>query len=299
VSRADLSRGRASWSGNLRTTQIDRVQDNVRQAHHRTVRSAGTSNWLTANPNRAQYWNNWSGGIRNHWHRHHYHSYFTPRWWAFNSVYFPWRHNYYWWGARPWSYWWSAPSWNTCSTWYSGWGWNTPYYYDYGYGGNVVYVDRYVYINGQPIASAAQYAQSAAELAAIEPSPEVAEEPGEWLAMGTFAIATSKEETDPARVIQLAMDKEGNVSGTMVNKETGKSYPVQGHVDKQTQRVAFTIGDNRDVVLETGVYNLTQQETPVLAHQGTDRTETYVFLRIEEPAADLTQEAAGSGSLLP
>lgn len=163
----------------------------------------------------------------------------------------------------------------------------------------MIYVDRYVYINGQPVASAAEYAQSAAELAAIEPSPAIAEEPGEWLALGTFTIATSKEDTDPARVIQLAVDKEGNVSGTMVNKETGKTYAVQGHVDKETQRVAFTIGENRDIVLETGVYNLTQQETPVLAHQGTDRTETYVFLRIEQPEEGTAQEAAGSGNLLP
>lgn len=297
---AQLVSHRTSWSTNVRAAQLTRVNNNLRQANLSPVRSAvSTRNWLSANPARAQHWNGWAGGIRHHWQPHSYHHCFTPRWWAVNNVFFPWRHNYYWWGARPWSYWWSSPSWNTCAAWYSGWGWNTPYYYDYGYGGNVVYVDRYVYVNGQPVGTSTEYAQSAAALAATEPSPEVADQPGEWMALGTFAIATSKEETDPARVIQLAVDKEGNVSGTMVNKTTNKTYPVQGHVDKETQRVAFTIGDNKDVVLETGLYNLTQQETPVLVHQGTDRTETYVMLRVEAPQDVEKAENGSQGNLLP
>ncbi len=291
---------RPSWSENVRTAQLTRVNTSLQRANLNPARRAAfTQNWLSANPARAQYWNNWAGGIRSNWHHHHYHGYFTPRWWAFNHVYFPWRHSYYWWGARPWSYWWGRPSWGGLCNWYGGWGWNDPCYYDYGYGGNVVYVDRYVYVNGQPVASAADYALSAAELAATEPSPAIANEPGEWMALGTFAIAASKEETDPARVIQLAVDKEGNVSGTMVNKTTNKTYPVQGRVDKETQRVAFTIGDNKDVVLETGVYNLTQQETPVLVHQGTDRTETYVMLRVEAPKEVEKAESGAQGSLLP
>ena len=253
---------------------------------------------MSSNPQRAKYWNDWGQNVRSHWNHHHYHGYFTPNWWALNNVFFPWRHSYYWWGARPWTYWWGWPTWGGLCNWYGGWGWNNPCYYDYGYGGNVVYVDRYVYVNGQPVASAADYALSAAELAATEPSPAIADRPGEWLALGTFAIATSKEETDPARVVQLAVDKEGNVSGTMVNKTTNKTYPVQGHVDKETQRVAFTIGDNKDVVLETGIYNLTQEETPVLVHQGTDRTETYVMLRVEAPKEEAKQ-SGDKGNLLP
>ena len=216
-----------------------------------------------------------------------------------NSVFFPWHHNYYWWGARPWRYWWGQPTWGGICNWYGGWGWSDPCYYDYGYGGNVVYVDRNVYVNGNPVASAADYALSAAELAATPPSPGIVDEPGEWMALGTFVIATSKEDTDPPRVLQLAVDKEGNVSGTMVNRTTNKTYAVQGRVDKETQRVAFTIGDNKDIVLETGIYNLTQAETPVLVHQGTERTETYVLVRLEEPKEEQKAEPAAPGSLLP
>jgi hypothetical protein len=59
---------------------------------------------------------------------------------------------------------------------------------------------------------------------------------------------------------------------------------VQGRVDKETQRVAFTIGDKSDVVMETGIYSLTQPQTPVLVHYGADRTENYLLVRLDPPA---------------
>jgi hypothetical protein len=95
-------------------------------------------------------------------------------------------------------------------------------------------------------------------------------------------------------VIQLAVDKDGIVSGTMHNKTTNQTFPVQGRVDKDTQRVAFTIGDAKDVVFETGIYNLTQQQTPVLVH-GDGREEIYLLLRLEQPkdGAAATAPAVG------
>ena len=89
--------------------------------------------------------------------------------------------------------------------------------------------------------------------------------------------------------MQLAVDKAGIVSGTMHNSSTGKTYVVQGRVDKQTQRVAFTIGANSDVVMETGIFNLTKPQTPVLVHFGPKKTETYLLVRLDPP-----KDAGGS-----
>ena len=61
---------------------------------------------------------------------------------------------------------------------------------------------------------------------------------------------------------------------------------MQGRVDRETQRLAFTVGDNKDVVYETGIYNLTQPETPILVHAGASRTETYLLIRLETPEAE-------------
>lgn len=150
---------------------------------------------------------------------------------------------------------------------------------------------------------------SAMDLATVEPpeSEEVAAE-SEWMPLGTFTISTSEDDTDPTRVVQLAVNKEGIISGTLYNIDTDQSQSIQGQVDKETQRVAFRIGESEDVVAETGLYNLTQDEVPLLIHFGTDRVENYLMVRLEEPEesadeesseeseAGATQEHDGSGS---
>jgi hypothetical protein len=93
--------------------------------------------------------------------------------------------------------------------------------------------------------------------------------------------------------MQLAVDKQGVVSGTMYNKTSDETLSVQGAVDKDTQRVAFRIGDNQDIVAETGLYNLTQQEVPLLVHYGADRVENYLLVRLDAPP---DEDGAASGT---
>ena len=50
---------------------------------------------------------------------------------------------------------------------------------------------------------------------------------------------------------------------------------------ESSQRVAFTIGDNTETVVETGLYNLTKDEAPALMHFGADRTEQWLLVRVE------------------
>jgi hypothetical protein len=57
---------------------------------------------------------------------------------------------------------------------------------------------------------------------------------------------------------------------------------VQGSVDKKTQRVAITVGDNKDTVIETGLYNLTKDEAPALMHFGKERTEQWLLVRVKK-----------------
>ena len=91
-------------------------------------------------------------------------------------------------------------------------------------------------------------------------------------------------------------NKQGLISGTIFNKESGNLYTLQGKVDPQTQRVAFTIGNDPNTVMETGLYNLTQNATPVLVHFGPEQTATYVFARLPEPKEG---EQAGATAAAP
>jgi hypothetical protein len=271
----------------LPATQLNRIQNNVNTSFRNAsvatntrigvnggVGHGGFGHGFGGNP----HWNNWAGSIHNHCNFNRFHGCFSNHFWATNFCHFPWRQSYYWWGAQPWSHWWGCPTWGALGNWFPSYGWSDPYYYGYGPGGNVVYSNGYVYLNGEQVATAEDYAASAATLADV-PTPANPDQKTEWLPLGTFALSEGEHDTDPSRVVQLAVDKEGIVSGTMVNQKTQQTYPIQGRVDKETQRVAFTIGDDKEVVFETGIYNLTQQQTPVLVH-GEGREETYLLYRL-------------------
>jgi len=252
----------------------------------------GLQNWPNRYPARIHYWNHWGNGVRNRWSYYHHHgNWFGPNWWSIHyhncgGWHYGYRFNYY-----PWTYWWTVPTFNTFATWFT-WSapsavWTQPIYYDYGQGGNVIYENNNVYINGQAVATATDFAQSAAALATVAPPEDqqmVAE--AEWLPLGTFAVSSSEKDVSPHRVLQLAVTREGIVSGTLFNTQTEKTDTIQGKVDKETQRVAFRIGESEDVVVESGLYNLTQDEAPVLVHFAGERVENWLLVRLENPESE-------------
>ena len=77
----------------------------------------------------------------------------------------------------------------------------------------------------------------------------------------------------------------GYIRGNYTDTVTNQSQVVQGSVDKQTQRVAFTVGDNKTTVVETGIYNLAKDTAPVLLHFSQDRTEQWLLVRLKNKDA--------------
>ena len=90
--------------------------------------------------------------------------------------------------------------------------------------------------------------------------------------------------------LQLAVSKEGIIGGTYQNTDTNSAKNVEGMVDKASQRAVWTIGDNKDTVLETGIYNLTEDETSVLVHFGPEQTQQWLLVRLKEPEEDPAAE---------
>ena len=93
--------------------------------------------------------------------------------------------------------------------------------------------------------------------------------------------------------IQLALNKEGVIGGTYFNEETDSSHPIEGSVDKDTQRAAwrFVDGTNPDLVMETGIYNLTEDTASVILHFGPDNVQQGMLVRLEAPE-DIDEEEA-------
>lgn len=254
-------------------------------------------NWIDNHPQRADDWETHANQVRQNWNQNHPWHGVRPGsdWW---SKYHPDLDHWYYhhgWQNHDWWYWWGVPTWNAYATWFP-WSWGAPVYYDYGPGGNVVYENQNVYVDGEDVGTAADYAESAAQLATVDPQQEAATNDDEqWMPLGTYAVETSATDTSTSRLLQLAVDKAGIISGTMYNSSTDKMYVVQGRVDKQTQRVAFTIGDKSDVVMETGIFNLTKEQTPVLVHFGPNKTANYLLVRLKAPK-DAGAAASSTGN---
>ncbi|MBI3462062.1 MAG: hypothetical protein HY000_03245 [Planctomycetes bacterium] len=296
IARANLGGG-INRSISVRPTWANVSANNVSAFHSRWqnavvarpgLASPGVYNWPALYPHRTAYWAGWGAGVRPYWRQYHpgYHNWFGPIWWRNHPIA---RAAWHYANAlvRPPYYWWRVPVWAAVNTWFR-WApgpvWTRPIYYDYGPGGNVTYTDNVVYIDGQQIGTADEFAASAAELATVPPPPsEEQAATAEWMPLGTFAISAHEKEANPTRVIQLAVNREGIVSGTLYNTATDQAYEVQGQVDKETQRVAFRIGESPDIVFETGLYNLTQDEAPTLVHFGLGHTATYLLVRLEQP----------------
>ena len=96
-----------------------------------------------------------------------------------------------------------------------------------------------------------------------------------------FAL-TKSDKTKTDVTIQLAVNKQGVIRGNYTDTATNKNQVIQGSVDKQTQRVAFTVGDNTTNVVETGLYNLTKDEAPCLIHFGKDKSEQWLLVRLQK-----------------
>jgi hypothetical protein len=193
-----------------------------------------------------------------------------------------------WWGRHPGAWraarWttaaaiWGAASWAACSSWcgYPA----EPVYYNYG--SNVVYEGDTVYLNGDAIATALQYTQQAATIADTGREAQASKEE-EWLSLGVFAMVQG-EQVDGNDLFQLAVNKSGTIRGNYYNALSDTTMPAYGSADKKTQRAAWTIGDRKDTVYETGFANLTKPETTMLVHFGKDRTQQWTLVRVEQPA---------------
>jgi hypothetical protein len=157
-----------------------------------------------------------------------------------------------------------------------------PRYYAYGSGGNVYYENNTVYVDGQSVGTPEQYVAQSAALVAAAPAQV---DDTEWLPLGTFAF-TREGVDDSQAMMELAINKQGVLAGTYYNEATQISRSLKGMLDKTTQlaAVGFADGKNPEVVMETGIQNLTQDEAPALLHQGTEVSTPVLLVRLQAPA---------------
>jgi hypothetical protein len=231
-------------------------------ANHRPDRIPDRDRWNNwRNDNRNDVWNHW----HNHWHD--YGHWFTGEWWNrfdHGDQYYP-GYDYWAWAA-----------WPGVSGWVD-YGWTQPIYYNYG--DNVYYDDGSVYYGDQAEAIA-------------KSAPETKPDAKDWMPLGVFAITTDGKpsDADPTMYLQLSVSKQGLISGALQNTATDTAQSIEGMVDKQTQRAAWTVAGKERPIMETGISNLTQDTVPALVHFADGTTQQWLLVRLDKPKdADTTQ----------
>jgi hypothetical protein len=179
--------------------------------------------------------------------------------------------------------WWAGAGWATVGAWLP-WRWSQPVYYNFG--SNVFFVGDTVYFGDQPVATAEQFAQQAEAIAASIPQ-DVQPAADDWLPLGVFAVTQDGESEidDPTMFLQLAVSRQGIIAGTFQNTASGTVKAVEGMVDSETQRAAWTeVGESRPI-METGMVNLTQDTAGVLVHFANRDTQQWLLTRLNDPTA--------------
>jgi hypothetical protein len=177
--------------------------------------------------------------------------------------------------------WWRHPAWGVAAGWIIGASFGAPVYYDYNE--NIYYEGDYVYVDGQKAATASEYYDQAASLADSAPATKDTAAK-DWLPLGVFSLSEG-DTSESNMMIQLAVNKQGVIQGTYYNTSTDVKRPIKGMVDKKSQRAAWTFADGKDtdIIMETGLYNLTKDETQVLVHFGPGITQKWRMVRLEKP----------------
>jgi hypothetical protein len=226
---------------------------------------------------------------------HKYDHAFTPQWWKDhpNAARHYWDQHHH-----PWNWWWRTATWAAVAGWTAGAAsasdYGDPIYFNYGQ--NVYYDGDEVYVSGNQVATAQEYYNQASDIATAAPDPTSTPEE-DWLPLGVFALSQGNA-ADSNMVLQLSVNKEGVISGTYYNSATDTGRPVKGMVDKKSQRAAWTFADgkNTDIIMETGIYNLTQDQTEALVHFGENKTQQWLMVRLDQPEGKEQADKKGRSS---
>jgi len=191
------------------------------------------------------------------WDNHHYHP------------------GYYYQGRNVWR----AASWVGLNNWLS-WGWNQPIYYE---SGSPIYLPAdTASIQWENLPPPPQEYTEVDAGQQNNLAQETDQNPADWMDLGVFAVGNDKTDALEANMVfQLALSKGGIIEGAYYNTATDQVYPVEGEVDRATQIAAWKMSLGTDSpIFETGIYNLTKDETPVQVHFSDGSTQNWLLVRM-------------------
>lgn len=160
--------------------------------------------------------------------------------------------------------WWKWNSWNNLNSWLA-WGAAYPVYYEGGY----------------PIDISTD--EDPADWSENYEIPQMTQEDADfdWQPLGVFAVTNDENiQSMPIMYFQLAIAKDGSISGAYFNQATDQVYQVEGMADPSTQRIAWKIANTEAPIFQTGLYNLTLPQTSVEVYFSDENVQDWLMIRL-------------------
>jgi hypothetical protein len=111
-------------------------------------------------------------------------------------------------------------------------------------------------------------------------SPAAATE--KWEPLGVYSLCTPGQK-ESTTLFQLAINKDGVVRGNYMNEITNEKAQVHGALDKKTQRISWTVGNNPETIFSTTLNELVKQDSKILVQFGPNNTQEMAFIRLPAP----------------
>jgi hypothetical protein len=139
---------------------------------------------------------------------------------------------------------------------------------------------------GEVVSPAAQAAALAASGLTELPSN------ADFLPLGVYSLAQPNQ-PEASAMLQLAVSKEGLLRGSYYDVLSGQEHAIAGSIDKNTQRVAWSVAPNNKVFFETSLQSLTNESGPVAVHFENGESRQWTLARYDsaESSEELPEEA--------
>jgi hypothetical protein len=107
-----------------------------------------------------------------------------------------------------------------------------------------------------------------------------------FLPLGVFALAPQNEK-EASALVQLAVNKQGELRGNYYDVLTAQDQTVAGTVDKQSQRATFKVSPGGNVSFETSLANLTQASGWITLRFANGQSRQWTLARFEDSTAQV------------
>ncbi len=254
-----------------RREDVQREAPMIRPPENKVVNRPVTREMMTQ---KNQDWSKRGKDVRNHFrdYRKNHHV-FDKHYW--DNYYHG--HNY--WHFHDNMNWWAVATWPTIGVWFSN-RWESPIYYYYGDDGVVYYSPNGSSYDLSPVPSSSSFIAKANAI--LRNMPKIDPSKLEWMPLGIFSLETNRSNDNPNDYFTIAVSKEGIVGGAYVDPSTDEEQSLEGYVDQDSQRVVWRIIGQDLPIYETGIYNLTKDETTVLIHESSGRPQVGTLVRLQE-----------------